>query len=67
MKSHKIAAADPQRTLPLVCCSSCGAQLYAGESYWQVNGLRFCESCLSELARQEFAAHRRVCGEEMTP
>jgi len=41
--------------------------LYRGDSYWQVNGLRFCEACLSELAKAEFAAHHRICGEEMIP
>ena len=40
---------DPQRAAPRIICSCCGAQLYDGESYWQCNGLRFCEDCLAEL------------------
>jgi len=58
---------DPQQAPPLAYCSSCGTALYLGDSYWQVNGLRFCEDCLDKLARMEFAAHRRICGEELIP
>ena len=59
--------ADAQRLATVVCCSICGASLYRGESYWQVNGQRFCENCLDTLARQEFAAHHYICGEEISP
>ena len=55
---------DPQRAAPRIICSCCGAQLYDGESYWQCNGLRFCEDCLAELAKTAFASHHRICGEE---
>ena len=58
---------DPQQATPFVCCSSCGASLYRGDPYWQVNGLRFCEDCLDKLAKAEFAAHHRICGEELIP
>ena len=55
---------DPQRRRPMALCSLCGAELYRGESYWQINGQQVCEACLLPLARAEFAAHRRICGEE---
>ena len=55
---------DPQRQRPMALCAICGAELYRGESYWQINGRQVCEQCLLPLAREEFAAHRRICGEE---
>lgn len=64
MKIFLSTPRDAQRSRPLVCCSACGASLYRGDAYWQVNGLRFCENCLDTLARQEFAAHQHICGEE---
>ena len=55
---------DLQRRRPLTLCTRCGAELYPGESFWQINGQQVCEQCLLPLAREEFAAHRRICGEE---
>ena len=64
MNAHHKRHADPQQAPSYGYCNCCGAQLYCGDSYWQVNGLRFCENCLDALAREEFAAHHRICGEE---
>ena len=55
---------DPQRERPWVFCSVCGAAIYRGGAYWQVNGEHYCACCLDTLARREFAAHLRICGEE---
>jgi len=55
---------DRERRWPKVCCTFCGGELFDGDRYWQVNGLRCCERCLAALAKAEFAACLRICGEE---
>ncbi len=63
MKRAAKRQTDPQRLRPGACCTICGGALYPGDRYWQVNGVRSCESCLAELARAEFAGHAVICGE----
>ena len=55
---------DLERIRPGACCTICGGALYPGDRYWQVNGVRSCESCLPALAKAEFAAHVVICAEE---
>ena len=55
---------DPQRVPAAACCSLCGMQLSPGDDVWYINGLTLCESCLAVFARQDYASHHRVCGEE---
>ena len=58
------AMGDAQRRRPALECSLCGGELYPGDRYWQVNGVRSCRWCLDLLAQRELAAHMAVCGEE---
>lgn len=55
---------DAQRRRPAVYCTLCGGEVYPGERYWQVNGVRSCRWCLDRLAQRELAAHLLICGEE---
>ena len=58
---------DLQRRYPRALCTRCGAELYEGEIFWQINGQQVCEQGLLPLAKEEFAAHRRICGKEEWP
>ncbi len=55
---------DAQRERPMAECSICGGALYRGESCYWINGACYCEECLLPAARELFAAHRWICGEE---
>ena len=62
MKRKPRRQMDLQRLHPGACCTICGGALYPGDRYWQVNGVRSCESCLGTLAKAEFAGHAVFCG-----
>lgn len=55
---------DPQQCPPAAYCSLCGGELYEGDTYWHINGSKLCAACLGLFAREEFAAHRQICGRE---
>ncbi len=42
-----------------VYCALCQGELYPGDRYFLLEGLRVCDSCLEGYARRYFAPQRR--------
>lgn len=45
-------------------CSNCGADIYEGNEYFNLEGYDLCEDCFDEIQRKEKNEHRYVAGEE---
>lgn len=45
-------------------CTLCGREITSGEEYWCCNGHQACGECFPDLARQELAPCREICGKE---
>lgn len=67
MRTKEKRQPDFQRRCAMTHCSLCDRELYEGDSYWYINGSTVCENCLDTFAKSEFAAHRQICGQEVTP
>lgn len=62
MRMSRIREADG--TVTAAQCRLCGAEIYGGGAYYQVNGQVFCPDCLEEYARGYFAPFLCEGGED---
>lgn len=40
-----------EETPPVYCCEICGAEIYEGDYWWDVNDMILCEDCVNDMRR----------------
>ena len=55
---------DAQEQPVLNYCDECGAEIYKGSEYYNLEGYNLCEDCFDEMQKREKEDHKLIAGEE---
>lgn len=58
----RVSERSPEPPEDVVCfrCDSCRGEIYAGDSYYSIDGEVICPDCLGRFAKQYFSDKKRV-------